>query len=88
MSALVVSKILRPFVKRLTPDNKYFLDNRKILKQPIQIQSSKELNFFSQFVTHFWSLHLILNISKTEVDSHSLCIFEIIYGRKGAYGNV
>ena len=52
MSVLIVSKILRPFVNSLTPDNKYSLDNMKILKQSIEIQLSKELKIFSQFVTH------------------------------------
>ena len=41
MSVLVESKTLRPFVKLLTPDNNYSLDNREILKQPIQTQLSK-----------------------------------------------
>ena len=67
MSVLVVSKILIPSLNKLIPDDKYSLDNRKILKQPIQIQLSRQLKIFSQFVTHSWSLHLILNISKKKL---------------------
>ena len=41
MSVLVESKTLRPFVKTFIADNNYSLDNREILKQPIQTQLSK-----------------------------------------------
>ena len=88
MSVLIVSKILRPFVNSLTPDNKYSLDNMKILKQSIEIQLSKELKIFSQFVTHSWSLHLILNICKEKVELHSLCISEILDGERRTYVDV
>ena len=53
MFHLVVSKILRPYVNTLTPDDKHSLDNREIFKQPIQIQLSKEPKTFSQFFTAF-----------------------------------
>ena len=53
MSVLVVSKILRPFLNILTPDDKYSLDNSVILKQPIQIQLCKELKIFYKFFTGF-----------------------------------
>ena len=56
MSVLVVSKILIPFLNKLTPDDKYSLDNRKILKQPIQIQLSRQLKIFL-------NLSLILEVS-------------------------
>ena len=62
MSVLVVSKILRPIVVTLTRSEKYSLDNREFLEEPIQFQLSKELNFFVKFLLHFWNLHLILNI--------------------------
>ena len=51
MSILVVSKILRPLVNTLTPDDKYSVDNRETLKKPVPIQLSKELMIFSQFFT-------------------------------------
>ena len=38
MSVLVVSEILRPFVNTMTPDDKHSVDNREILKQPIQMK--------------------------------------------------
>ena len=75
---LVVSKVLSPFVNTLTPDDKYSLDNRKIWEQPIQIQLSRELKFFSQFVNHFWSLHLIWNISKKKKSSLIAYVFGIL----------
>ena len=84
---LVVSKIFGVSVNTLTPDDKYSLDNWKILKQPIQIQLSKQLRVFAHFVTDFWSLNLILSISKIKVEPHSLCIFEIIDGERRAYVN-
>ena len=62
MSVLVVSKILRPIVVTLTRGEKYSLDNREFLEEPIQFQLSKEPNFFVKFLLHFWNLHLILNI--------------------------
>ena len=65
MSVLVVSKILRTFVNTLTPDDKYCLDNRETLLQPIQSQFYKKLNdFFFMFLLHLWNLHVILNYSK------------------------
>ena len=51
MSILVVSKILRPLVNTLTPDDKHSVDNRETLKKPVPIQLSKELMIFSQFFT-------------------------------------
>ena len=49
MSVLVVSKILRPFVNTLTPDDKYALDNSEILKKLIQIGLSNKPKIFSPF---------------------------------------
>ena len=53
MSVLVVSKILRLIVVTLTRSEKYSLDNREFLEEPIQFQLSKELNFFVKFLLHF-----------------------------------
>ena len=53
MSVLVVSKILRPIVVTLTRGEKYSLDNREFLEEPIQFQLSKELIFFVKFLLHF-----------------------------------
>ena len=54
MLVLIVSKTLRPFVNILTPDDKYSLENREILKQPIQVQKYKELKI-SFLIFHFVS---------------------------------
>ena len=51
MSVLVVSRILRPFVNTLTPDEKYCLDNTETLKKPVPIQLSNEVMIFSEFFT-------------------------------------
>ena len=48
----------------MTPDEKHSLNNREILKQPIQIQLSKEQKIFSQIFIAFPKSILILNILK------------------------
>ena len=53
MSVLVVSKIFRQFVNKLTPDDKYSVDNTENLTQPIQMQLSKKLEVFSEVFTAF-----------------------------------
>ena len=50
-SFLVISEILRPSVKTLTPDENYFLWNRENLAEPIQMKFSKKLKIFSVFFT-------------------------------------
>ena len=46
---LVLWKILRLFVNKLTADDKYSILNRDNLTQPIQILLSQKQNIFSQF---------------------------------------
>ena len=46
---LVICKILRLFVNRLSADGKYSLLNRDNLTQPIQLQFSQKQKKFSQF---------------------------------------
>ena len=53
ISVLVVSKILRPFVNTLIPNDKYCLDNKQILKKPIQMQLSKKLSIFPPLFKEF-----------------------------------
>ena len=64
MSVLVESKILRPFVNTLTPDDKYSLNNKEMFPQPIQLILSEKLNVFVKFLLHFWKLYLIFNVLK------------------------
>ena len=53
MSVLVVFKIFRSFANTWTPDGKYSLHKREILKQKIQIQLSQELMICSQYFIAF-----------------------------------
>ena len=48
----------------LTPDEKYFLCNPENLRQPIEVQLSKELKIFSNFLLYSWNIHLVSNISR------------------------
>ena len=52
-SLLVLHKILRPFVNKLTGNDKHYLLNRDNLAQPIQIQLSRKQKNFSEFFFAF-----------------------------------
>ena len=52
-SLLVLHKILRPFVNKLTVNDKHYLLNRDNLAQPIQIQLSRKEKNFSEFFFAF-----------------------------------
>ena len=52
-SVLVIHKILRLFVNRLTVDDKHYLFNRDNLAQPIHMGLSEKQNFFSIFFFAF-----------------------------------
>ena len=58
-SLLVIHKILRLFVDKLTADDKHYLLNRDILAQRIQMQLSQKQKTFSEFFFAF--LKSILN---------------------------
>ena len=88
MSVSVVSKILRLFVHTLTPGDKHSVDNREILKQPIQIQLSQALKVFSQFLPAFLKSPFNFEHFEKRDEPHSLCISEIIYGERHACVNV
>ena len=49
----VISEILRPFVKTLTPDQMHFLCNTDNVRQPFQMQLSGKLKIFSELFTAF-----------------------------------
>ena len=53
-SPLVIHKILRLFVNRLTVDDKHYLLNRDILRQPIQILLSEQGKAFSDVFFGFF----------------------------------
>ena len=50
MSLLVLCEILRLFVNALTADDKYSLRYRENSPQPIQMQSFKQQQTFSEFL--------------------------------------
>ena len=58
-SLLVIHKILRLFVNRLTYDEKSYLFNRDKLAQPIQMKLSQKQKAFSEYFFAF--LKSILN---------------------------
>ena len=49
----MLQKILRPFVNKLTGNDKHYLLNRDNLAQPIQIQLSRKQKNFSEFFFAF-----------------------------------
>ena len=49
----MLHKILRPFVNKLTGNDKHYLLNRDNLAQPIQIQLSRKQKNFSEFFFAF-----------------------------------
>ena len=53
MSLLVISEILELCLKALTVDDKYSLNNRENLLQPIQMKFSKKQIVFSQIFAVF-----------------------------------
>ena len=55
----MIHKILRLFVNTLTVDEKHYLLNRDNLKEPIQMQLSKQEKNFSE--TSFGCLNSLLN---------------------------
>ena len=70
-SALLIHKILRPFVNTLAVNEKQYLLNRDILTQPIPIKLSQKQKILSQFFFAF--LKSILNFKHLpkEDDPHS-----------------
>ena len=58
-SLLVIRTIPRLFVNTLTVDEKHYLLNRDNLKEPIQMQLSKQEKIFSE--TSFGCLNSLLN---------------------------
>ena len=56
MSVLVISEILGLFFKAMTANDKYSLRNSKNLPQPIQMQLSRKLKIFLDFLLHICNL--------------------------------
>ena len=80
---LVLCKILRLFVNRLTDDDKYSLLYRDNLTQHIQILLSHKKNISSQFFSAFLKSPLNFeNLPKNDVP-HSRFILQITVFEKG-----
>ena len=77
-SFLVLSEILRPFFNLLTLNDKYSLGNRENVRQPTQMQLSKNRQLFSQFFTAFVKSAFNFEHFEKKNDPHSLCISETI----------
>ena len=88
MPVLVVSKTLRLFVNTLTPDDKHFVGNKEILSKPIQFQLCKKLNILFLVFAEFLKSAFDFEHLQKKVESHGLCISEIIDGKRRAYLNV
>ena len=80
---LVLCKILRLFVNRLTADDKYSPLHRNNLTQPIQILLSQKEKTFSQFFSAFLKSTLNFEHSRKKDDPHSRCISQITVSEKG-----
>ena len=77
MSVLLICGILGPCVNTLTADNKYSLQNRATVLQPIQVQLSKKQSTFSQIFVTFLKSKSIFKHFERKNDPQSLCISEI-----------
>ena len=51
----------------MSADGKYPVQYCGILQLPIQIQLSQKLEYFFNYLFHFWNLHQILSILKTKM---------------------
>ena len=84
----MICKIVRPFVKAWTNDDKHYLLNGDNLTQPIQMELSQKQKTFSGLFFAF--LKSILNFKhfSQKDEPHSLCISEIKGCEKRRYVNV
>ena len=80
---IVLCKIFRLFVKKLTPDEKYSLVNRDKVKQPTQILLSEKQKSFSEFFSSFLKSTLNFQHFQKKDYTHSRCISEIAGAVKG-----
>ena len=80
---IVLCKILRLFVKKLTLDGKYPLLNREKLTQPLQILLSQKQKTFSQSFSQFLKSTLNFEHFQKKDDTHSRGISDITDSVKG-----
>ena len=82
-SILVLCKIFRLFVNKLTPDDKYCLLRRDKVKQPIQILLSQKQTTFLKFFSSFPKSTLNFQYFREKDKTDSRCISEITNSVKG-----
>ena len=74
---LVICKISRLFINKVSAHGKYSVFNRDNLTQPYRMQLFENKKLFLNFFFFFLNLIEILNILKKKDDSHSWHISEI-----------
>ena len=77
MSPLVLGEILRVFVKTLTADDKYPLEDCENLQLPIQMQLSGKQTTFAEFFVPFLESTPNFKFFERKANRHSECISEI-----------
>ena len=77
-----IGNILVLFVNTLNADDKEYLLNTDYLRQPIQMQLSKILNFFCSFFTAILKCRSKFHHVEKKCDPHRLSIFNITYCEK------
>ena len=80
---LVLCKILRLFVYRLTDDDKYSLLYRDNLTQQIQILLSQKPKTFSQLFSEILKRTLNFEHFQKKHDAHTRCSSQITVSEKG-----
>ena len=80
---LVLCKIFRLFLSKLTDDDKYCLLYRDNLTEAIQILLSQKQKTFSEFFSAFLKSALNFKHSGKKDDPHSRCISQITVSEKG-----
>ena len=72
-----ISETLGLFVNTLTADEQYYLQNRKNLQEPIQLQLSKKQKSFSQLLPAYMKSISNVRQFKKKDDLQRLCLIEI-----------
>ena len=72
-----ISETLGVFVNTLTADERYSLQNRKTLRQPIQLQLSKKQKKFSEFFAAYLQCTSNFEHFEEKDDPDTLCVSEI-----------
>ena len=80
---LVLCKLLRLLIKRLTDENKYSLLYRDNLTQQIEILLSQKQRTFSDFFSGCSKSTLDFGHCQKKDDRHSRCISQITVSEKG-----